>query len=92
VACASKEDFPMIDGKYHRAKIARSINSLSSCGFALLGTPYVTKLRGNLFELRIGGGRDHRTILFHWNGDGLVLLHASAKQTNKTPRGAIAVA
>lgn len=92
MACASKEDFLMIDGKYHQAKIALTINSLSSCGFALLSAPYVKKPRGDLFELRIMGGRDHRIILFHWNSGGFVLLHASAKQTNKTPRGAIAVA
>lgn len=78
--------------KFDQAKIVRTIDLLSSCGFALLGTPYVKKLRGDLFELRIGGGRDHRIILFHWNGNGFVLLHAFAKQTDKTPRGAIAVA
>jgi len=78
--------------KFDQAKIARTVNLLSSCGFALLSTPCVKKLRGDLFELRIVGARDHRIILFHWNGNGFVLLHAFAKQTNKTPRGAIAVA
>jgi len=78
--------------KFDQAKIARTIDLLSSCGFALLGTPYVKKLRGDLFELRIMGRRGYRIILFHWNGDGFVLLHAFAKQTKKTPLRAIAVA
>lgn len=72
-----------------RADIVHVIDMLEELGFELLGTKYMRKLRGDLYELRIKGERLHRVLFFFQCADGFVLLHAFAKQTPKTPSNEI---
>jgi phage-related protein len=78
-------------GPAERNKVAFDIERLRRLGLAL-GEPYVKNLHGKLWELRTTGRHQHRVVYFATSGRRLVLLHAFAKKTAKTPRAEIETA
>lgn len=86
------KDYILDASEDDRADIVHVIDMLEELGFELLGTKYMKKLRGDIFELRIKGERLHRILLFFQSADGFVLLHAFTKQTPKTPSNDIGTA
>ena len=74
-----------LDGKM-RAKVARSVSLLEELG-TRLGMPHSRPVRGYRFsELRVQtGGNIVRVFYFARAGRRIVLLHAFAKRTQRTP-------
>lgn len=66
-----------------RAKAALSIRLLVNQG-PFLKPPYIKKLQGRLYELRISGKTAVR-IFYIINNNEYCLLHAFKKKTQKTP-------
>ena len=55
-----------------------------------LDEPYSRHLEGKIRELRVGfGGKHHRVLYFTFVNRTIILLHAFAKNTDKTPTGEI---
>jgi len=67
-----------------RARVTFDLELLESFGLGL-GAPYVRSIRGKLRELRTRGRIQHRLLYFAVSGKRLVLLHAFAKKSEKTP-------
>ena len=54
--------------------------------------PHVRHLRGELYEFRLRGKREHRVVYAAVTGQRFLLLHAFTKKTQRTPPAKIAVA
>ncbi len=67
------------------ARLRQDIDLLRRFGVRL-GAPHVRCVGSSLWELRIRGRLQHRVLYFAATGRELVLLHAFAKKTQKTPR------
>jgi phage-related protein len=77
-----------------QAKVVRDLDLLEEFGLELRA-PYVRSVTGRrkLWELRVRGiGGAYRFLYFAFTGQRMVLLHAFAKKTEKTPRREIAIA
>lgn len=85
-----KEYIAGLDPK-ERAKVRYDLDLLKQFGVDL-GRPYVRSLGGKLWELRTTGRVQHRTLYFAVAGRRLVLIHAFAKKTQKTPQAEISTA
>lgn len=66
------------------------IDLLSRYGH-LIGNNYIKKIRGELYELRVPGKIQIR-VLFTFDGQTVVLLHAFKKKSNRIPLKEIATA
>ena len=66
------------------AKVIKTIELLETFGIRL-SMPYTKYLGGKMFELRIKGKEEIR-ILYVFDRDTVVLLHAFKKKSNKTPK------
>ena len=73
------------------ARLREGIDLLKRFGLRL-GTPHVRCMGSSLWELRIRGRLHHRVLYFAATGRELVLLHAFAKKTPKTPRAELQTA
>ncbi|MDA1316723.1 MAG: type II toxin-antitoxin system RelE/ParE family toxin [bacterium] len=73
-----------------KTKTLRLIELLRIYGHKL-GMPYLKKVKGNLFELRILG-RSALRILLCFQGDYIFLLHVFNKKTQKIPQKDIQIA
>ena len=73
------------------AKAARGLDLLRTFGIDL-GMPHVRHLRGNLYEFRLRGQREHRVMYPALAGQRFLLLHAFTKKTQRTPPAEIALA
>lgn len=59
----------------------------------LLEKPFVDRIEGKIWEIRISiGKREVRILYFMTTGKTAVLLHGFVKKRQKTPRGEIDVA
>jgi len=75
-----------------RAEIIHVLDLLHKFNFSL-GFPYVKKISGNVWELRIKYSSNHYRILyFTATNRNFILLHAIRKTTNKLPQGDIDIA
>ena len=70
------------------ARIARTVGLLEEFGIGL-GGPYVSHIRGKVWELRVSR---YRVLYFAFTGRRLVLLRAFLKRTQRTPQKEITVA
>lgn len=75
-----------------KARIVHTIDLLEEAGLDLLGTAYMKGLTREILELRIKGEQLHRVLLFRSGPSEFVLLHAYAKQSNRTPKKELDVA
>jgi phage-related protein len=66
------------------AKVIKTIELLETFGVRL-SMPYTKYLGGKMFELRIQGKEEVR-ILYFFDRDTVVLLHAFKKKSNKIPK------
>lgn len=74
------------------AKVLKYINFLREHN-GYLDEPYSKHIRGNIRELRVDFARDqHRIFYFTFVGKAIILLHAFAKKTSKTPPREIHIA
>jgi len=76
-----------------QAKVVRALDLLEELGLELRA-PYVRSVTGRrkLWELRVKGvGGTYRILYFAFTGRRMVMLHAFAKKTKKTPRREIAM-
>jgi phage-related protein len=64
------------------AKIDFKIKQLERLGFNL-GVPYIKKVKGKIWELRIIGKNQYRILYFAATGKQLVLLHGFTKKRKK---------
>jgi phage-related protein len=71
--------------------LLRAIGLLKECGTEL-AAPHARFLGDKLWELRVQGALQHRVLYFATSGRRLVLLHAFAKKTRRTPPTELAVA
>ena len=73
-----------------QAKVVRALDLLEEFGLDLRA-PYVRSVTGRrkLWELRVKG---YRILYFAFTGRRMVMLHAFAKKTRKTPRREITMA
>lgn len=77
-----------------QARVIRTFDLLEEFGLELKA-PYARSITGSrkLWELRIKGvGGAYRFLYFAFTGQQMIMLHAFAKKTQKTPRREIAVA
>jgi phage-related protein len=76
-----------------RAKLERIVGLIQAKGLEQVREPYVKHLEGKLWEMRMSG-RDGiaRSIYVTASGRRIVILHTFIKKTDKTPRGALAIA
>jgi len=77
-----------------QAKVVRALDLLEEFGLELRA-PYVRSVTGRrkLWELRVRGiGGAYHILYFAFTGQRMVVLHAFAKKTQKTPRREIAMA
>jgi phage-related protein len=77
-----------------QAKVVRALDLLEELGLELRA-PYVRSVTGRrkLWELRVRGvGGAYRILYFAFTGQRMVMLHAFAKKTRKTPSREIAMA
>lgn len=74
-----------------RARVTFDLDRLKAFGLNL-GAPYVRNLGGKIWELRTTGSIQHRILYFAASGRRLVLLHAFAKKTQKTPASELEIA
>jgi len=73
----------------HEAKVLRSISLLTEFGIQL-GKPHIDHLEDGIYELRTKFSTNiFRTMMFHWYGNKIVLLHGFVKKTQKTPKSEI---
>lgn len=75
-----------------KAHIVHAIDLLAQEGPELLRTKHMKGLTREILELRIKGEQLHRILLFRSGPGEFVLLHAYAKQSNKTPRRELRIA
>ena len=73
------------------AKAVRGLDLLRIFGTDL-GMPQVRHLRGDLYEFRLRGQREHRVVYAALAGQRFLLLHAFTKKTRRTPPAEIALA
>lgn len=76
-----------------RAAFLRLSERIESVGLERIGEPHLKHLRGKLWEMRLTG-RDGigRAIYLTATGRRVILVHAFAKKTRKTPQSALALA
>lgn len=74
------------------AKIFREIDLLSEYGTELR-EPHAKHIEGPIWELRVKFSSNiYRIFYFVFQGDRIVLLHAFAKKTQKTPQAQVKIA
>lgn len=72
-------------GPKEKAKVLRTIQLLREFG-PMLPEPHKKHLVDDIQELRTSLGNNiFRVMLFHFEGDKIVLLHGFQKKTQKTP-------
>ncbi len=76
-----------------QAAFLRMADRVETVGLERMGAPHVKHLDGKLWEMRFGG-RDGiaRAIYVTTAGRRVIVLHAFAKKTQKTPRSALELA
>lgn len=77
---------------YAKSKAFRIFQYIKEYGLTV-AIPHIKKLTGTpLWEIRILGGDSVRILYVTWRDRKILLLHAFAKKTNKTPPKEIAIA
>jgi phage-related protein len=79
-----------LDGKTY-VKLERLLELLAVYG-PDIGMPYSKPLGQGLFELRLRGVHESRFLYVFISGQRIVILHAFAKRTQKTPKQELALA
>jgi phage-related protein len=76
-----------------RQKFARIVDVIERHGLLAMREPYVKHLEDKLWEMRMKG-KDGiaRAIYVTAKGERVVVVHAFAKKTQRTPVGALAIA
>lgn len=76
-----------------QAAFLRLAERIQAVGLERIGEPHVRHLRGKLWEMRLSG-RDGigRAIYVTATGRRVVVVHAFAKKTQKTPQAALRIA
>jgi len=76
-----------------RARFERIVNLIQTNGLECVREPYVKHLEGRLWEMRMKG-KDGiaRAIYVTASGERVIVVHAFAKKTQKTPRREIETA
>ena len=70
-----------------RARLARIVELIESLGIENVGEPHVRHLDGKLWEIRAKAPEGiGRAIYLARSGRRIVILHAFAKKTQKTPK------
>jgi phage-related protein len=81
--CPVREYLDALPGR-EVAWLIHALYLLKASGLGL-GAPHLRSVGGKLWELRVTGSLQHRVFYFAASGRTLVLLHAFAKKTPKTP-------
>ena len=81
--CAVREYLDALPGR-EAARLSHTLDLLEATGLEL-GASHVRSLGSKLWELRVTGLLQHRVLYFAASGRRLVLLHAFAKKTPRTP-------
>jgi phage-related protein len=76
-----------------RQRFLRIAGLIAQHGMAAMHEPYVKHLEGKLWEMRMKG-KDGiaRAIYVTAKGERVVVVHAFAKKTQKTPQGVLEIA
>jgi phage-related protein len=76
-----------------RARLVRLMETIEAVGLENMREPHVRHLDGKLWELRAKAAEGiARGLYVTITGRRVVILHAFAKKTQKTPRTALAIA
>ncbi len=76
-----------------QAAFLRLAERIEAVGLERIGEPHIKHLRGKLWEMRLSGrGGIGRAIYVTQAGRRIVVVHAFAKKTQKTPRSALELA